>query len=96
MAAAPLARVRVHPDGGESFTVDISTRDGLKWETGGKARSIKKFDENPSFEDLYSLTFVAVLRDGRFDGDIRAFKEQCDLERLPVDDDEAGPTQSDR
>lgn len=96
MAQAPLVRVQVHPDGGESFVVDVTTRDGLRWERARKGRSIKRFDDNPTFEDLYSLTFVAVLRDGRFDGDINQFEERCDLERIAIDDDEAGPTPPDR
>lgn len=100
--------VTVKPDGGEPFDVEVTTRDGLRWERARKGRSINQFSENPSIGDLYSLTFVAVQRDGRYGGDIRQFEEECDLDRHPDkkpddegedgDDDgsEEGPTRPTR
>lgn len=92
--------VTVKPDGGEPFDVDVTTRDGLRWERARKGRSIAQFSDNPTIGDLYSLTFVAVQRDGRYGGDIRQFEEECDLDRhpdTPADDEsgehgEGGPT----
>lgn len=94
-----MFKAKIKPDGREPFVVEVDTRDGLKWERARKGRSIKRFEENASFDDLYSLTFVAVLRSGQFSGDINEFEDTCAIERLPDDeddDDEAGPTQPDR
>jgi hypothetical protein len=91
--------VTVTPDGGEPFDVEITSRDGLKWERARKGRSISQFTENPSLEAMYSLTYVAVQRDGRFTGDIREFEEQCDIDKHPESEDEAegeNPTPSGR
>lgn len=90
-----MFKVEIRPDGGGPFEVEVTTRDALKWERGRKGRSISRFSEAPTVDDLYSLTFVAVQRDGRFSGDIREFEESCDLERRDDtdDDDEADPTQ---
>jgi hypothetical protein len=90
--------VTVKPEGGEPFDIEVTTRDALKWERSGPKgrRSISNFTDNPRVDDLYSLTFVAVQRDGRYSGDIRQFEEECDLERHDTDgdeSDEAGPTQ---
>lgn len=85
--------VRIKPDGGEPFDIEVDTRDGLKWEKQKTGRSIRKFEEAGSFADLYSLTFQAVLRDGRFGGDINEFEERCAIERLPDPaEGEEGPT----
>lgn len=95
-----MFKAKIKPDHGEPFVVEVDTRDGLKWERARKGRSIRKFEENASFEDLYSLTYVAVMRDGRFSGDITEFEETCAIERLDDDEDddtdEAGPTQPGR
>ena len=94
-----MFKAKIKPDGRDAFVVEVDTRDGLKWERARKGRSIKKFEEDASFDDLYSLVYVAVLRDGRFAGDIREFEDTCAIDRLPDDeddDDEAGPTQPDR
>lgn len=94
-----MFKAKIKPDNGEPFVVEVDTRDGLKWERARKGRSIKKFEENASFEDLYSLTYVAVLRDGRFSGDINEFEDTCAIDRLPDDEDddeEVGPTQPGR
>ena len=83
-----MFKVTVKPDGAAPFDVTVTTRDALRWERAKKGRSLAQFGENPRVEDLYSLTFVAVMRDGQFTGDIREFEEQCDLERHPDNDDE--------
>lgn len=85
--------VTVKPEGGEPFDIEVTTRDALKWERARKGRSIDQFTKAPRVEDLYSLAFVAVQRDGRYQGDIRQFEEECDIERLPDAEPEAGPTQ---
>jgi hypothetical protein len=83
-----MFKVTVKPDGSEPFDVEVTTRDALRWERAKKGRSLAQFGENPRVEDLYSLTFVAVMRSEKFPGDIREFEEQCDLERHPDSDDE--------
>lgn len=90
-----MFKVEVRPDGAEPFEVEVTTRDSLKWERARKGRSINQFSEAPTMDALYSLTYVAVQRDGRFSGDIREFEESCDLERRDdtEDSDEADPTQ---
>ena len=87
-----MFKVTVKPDDGEPFEIEVTTRDGLKWERSRKGRSISDFSTNPTIEALYSLTYVAVQRDGRFPGDIRDFEDQCDLERHPEGPDGVGPT----
>lgn len=69
----------VKPDGGEEFTATATSRDVVKWEQGGKGRSVGRLSENPSMSDMYDLAFVACGRLGLYDGDIREFRASVDL-----------------
>lgn len=80
----------VRPDGLDEFEAKATSRDVVKWEAGGKGRSVTKLTENLHMGDLYDLAFVACQRQGLFDGDIREFRDSVDLDFQ--EDEEADPT----
>ena len=90
--------VKVTPDGGEPYSVEIDSRDVLAWEEGGKGRKVGNILDPTSLamSDLYALTYRAVTRLERFGGDITDFKRQCIIEMAADDDDGdlngSGPT----
>lgn len=89
--------VRVKPRGGKPFDVEVTTLHALEWEEARPGRSISQFDRDGRISDLYTLTYVAVEDDGRFDGDIKHFKKTCVIKRIdpPADaesDDDVDPT----
>jgi len=85
----------VRPDAGEPYDVDITSRVVLDWEQTGRGRKLGSLADaqNLSIVDIYDLAFRAAARTDRFGGDIRDFKETCDVSDLRETEYEAGPTQ---
>lgn len=88
-----MFKFTVSRDGHEPFDAIATSRDLAKWESTGKGRSLGTFGDNPRMVDMYQIAFITCERLDLFDGDIRAFREECDLEFEKLDaDDETGPT----
>lgn len=52
----------VIPDSGEPYTVMADMRDVRLWERLSPRNTMRKFAENPSADDIYSLVYVAIKR----------------------------------
>lgn len=91
-------RFRVHPDGQESFEVTSTSRDLSKWERLGGNRSTGSVAQDMKMSHLEEIAHIASQRHGKFDGNLHAFRESCDIDFLASDDPEgdADPTQPDR
>lgn len=52
----------VVPDEGEPFDVTVDLRDIRQWERLGPRNTLRKFAENPSSDDIFSLVHTAIRR----------------------------------
>lgn len=52
----------VVPDDGESFEVTADLRDIRLWERSNHRNTLRKFAENPSSDDIFSLVYTAIRR----------------------------------
>lgn len=52
----------VVPDAGEPYEVTADLRDIRLWERTSPRNTLRKFAENPSADDIYSLVYLAVKR----------------------------------
>lgn len=86
-----MFQFKITPDGGEPYELTADSRDVLRWERGGKGRSVAKLRETLSFVDLYALAHLAAKRQGRADGSLAEFEESCTFEFVAdEDEDESG------
>ncbi len=86
----------VKPDGAPEFEVEATSRDIVRWEAGGKTRSIGALTDNLRMSDLTDLAWYAADRQGLYAGDIKQFRDGVDIEFEQADtdgdEDVAGPT----
>lgn len=85
-----LMTIRVFPDDGEKYDVEISTRDVYTWERTTK-RCMADLQDSMGMADLYRLAWIASRRHGLWDGKFEEFAESVDLERIRGVE-ESGPT----
>ncbi|MGH3546685.1 MAG: hypothetical protein ACRDQU_00865 [Pseudonocardiaceae bacterium] len=52
----------VNPDQGEPYEVTTDLRDVRLWERTSPRNTLRKFAENPSADDIYSLVHIAIKR----------------------------------
>ena len=52
----------VIPDEGEPFDVHVDLRDIRLWERLSPRHTLRKFAENPSSDDIFSLVYTAIKR----------------------------------
>jgi hypothetical protein len=100
MASGVLYSFTVLPDGGESFKVEVRTRDMSRWERGvglaPKHRSMGEVQKDMQTSVLEEICWVAATRQGLYEGNLASFRDTCDLDIADDGDDEDGeadPTQ---
>lgn len=81
-------KIRITPDDGEPFEVEILTRDMLAWERTAKGKTFQQFSENISLIEVYRLTHIAARRLGLFAGSLQEYEATCEIDM--DDDEEAG------
>ncbi|MGH3795941.1 MAG: hypothetical protein ACRDSP_13750 [Pseudonocardiaceae bacterium] len=52
----------VLPDNAESYEVTVDLRDVRLWERTSPRNTLRKFAENPSADDIFSLVHIAIKR----------------------------------
>ena len=87
--SSALLRVRVLPDGGEPFEVEVTSRDMLRWEMGGRDRSYVRLMEQQDIEPMYELAWIAADRMGLYRGSLAAFQSTCDITGAESDQEDA-------
>jgi len=79
--------VRVTPDDGEPWDVNITARDILKWERMGQGRSVAQLESGAKLIYIYELAHIASRRTKSFTGSLELFEETCEISFRGVDDD---------
>jgi hypothetical protein len=92
--------------GGQEYQITCGSRDILAWEKAGVGRAAAQVVLMTQFklDDLYSLAFATMRRQGLWDGKESELREHADIDlghaAAPDDeteaDDEDHPTQPDR
>lgn len=91
-----MIEVKITPDDGEPYRLDILSRDVLVWERTGKGRSFGTLMDDISMVAVYHLAWIAARRLGHFSGDLKVFEETCEVDMETDDEETAGepdPTQ---
>lgn len=88
-----MIEVTVIPEDGEPFEVTITSRDVRMWEKAGKGRRIDP-QMGVSYSDLYELTWRALRRTSKYDGEFSEFADAHDLE--VADESTVDPTSGGR
>lgn len=83
----------IHPDGGEPYELEATSRDVLNWERTGKNASLKRLMEDLHLADLYQVAYFAATRQGRFTGTRADFESGVDL-TFEVEDSDADPSRT--
>lgn len=76
-----MITVRVFPDDGEKYDVEVATRDVYTWEKTTR-RAMSDLNDSMAMGDLYRLAWIASRRHGLWDGKFEEFTDSVDLERV--------------
>lgn len=87
-----MLKVKVSPDGGEPFEVDVLSRDIIVWEKAGKDRSFSDFLERMRMTDIYALAHAAAKRLGVFGDSLEDMESRCDVELVGEVEGTTDPT----
>jgi hypothetical protein len=87
-----MFKLKINPDDGEPFEVESTSRDIVKWECSAKNRSVGRLVEDMRMTDITDLAWFAADRRGLTRLDIRAWREQVDIdfERIATADEDEG------
>lgn len=87
-----MFKIKVKPDGGESFEVETTSRDIVRWEAGGNRqnpRSMSSLAENLKMSDVTDLAWFAAERRGLTTLDSRQWRSQVDVDITSTKDEDA-------
>lgn len=80
--------VRITPDEGDPYDLNISSRVIMAWERANKDVSFQQFMERMNFTHLYDLAHRAAFRAKKFTGTLQEFEETVDIDILKEGDAE--------
>lgn len=99
--------LKVTPDHGDPYVLEVTSRDALVWERTAKkvpnqgTVSIMGYLAYPSMVEAYRMAHIVAKREQRFTGSLKEFEEQhglviigaLDFDDPAPDNDEPDPTQ---
>jgi hypothetical protein len=83
-----MFKFTVLPDNGKPYDVVATSRDVRVWEKQHKDNSLSKFSQDLKLDDLYSVAYIASVRQGLYSGTQEEFDKSVDLE-MSVEEDES-------
>lgn len=79
-----MFKVTVTPDDGEEYSLALGARDILNWERTVRGATMDKL-QSPSMQDVYSLSWAAAVRQGKYVGDLPSFEASNDVAARSAD-----------